>query len=540
MLNKLFAILKATALTDINIFSFSDEKKKISVAKKIIFGILSVWIILMLIFTMVFYVYLLAEPLSKVGLTYVALALYYIITVIFMFIGGVNKSQGVLFTSKDNNMLLAMPIKRSTIFLARFIKLLLFEYIWTLFIMLPTIGVYVYFEHPSASFYILSLVMLIMLPIIPMILSSIVGYIIQLLSSKVKRKNTARIIYNVIFTFGLMYIVYGMESYIPKIIANATSIANMLSKIYYPVGLYISNIMDINVLNIVIYMAFNILLIIAFTIVFSKGYFKLLSNLIEGHTNSHYKIKDLKKGTIFAALFSKEVKRFYSSSIYVMNTMIGVVLFLIAGAFVLIKGEQGLTAIVTEMSKGETINFSGMISKAVLLIAGFCISTTAITASSISIEGKNLWFTKSLPIEPINIFKAKIFNNIVMVLPFMLVGTVLFAIGLKMELIDFAMCILLCIIFTVFEALFGLLVNLKFPKLDASNDTIIVKQSLSSMLGIFVPMALVFIPLILIKILDISNINLFVWCYLGIYAFLDIILWFVIKTYGTKRLYHIN
>src|SRR5574344_847891 len=104
MLNKLCTILKATALQDINIFSFEKGNENIGLVKKIGYTILSIWVISMLLFTMGFYAYMIAEPLSKVGLTYVMVALFYIVTVFLMFIGGVNKSQGVLFTAKDNNM----------------------------------------------------------------------------------------------------------------------------------------------------------------------------------------------------------------------------------------------------------------------------------------------------------------------------------------------------------------------------------------------------------------------------------------------------
>ena len=53
---------------------------------------------------------------------------------------------------------------------------------------LPTFIVYIYFENPSISFYLISLFMTFLIPIIPTIISSIIGYIIKLFSSKSKRK----------------------------------------------------------------------------------------------------------------------------------------------------------------------------------------------------------------------------------------------------------------------------------------------------------------------------------------------------------------
>ena len=45
------------------------------------------------------------------------------------------------------------------------------------------------------------------------------------------------------------------------------------------------------------------------------------------------------------------------------------------------------------------------------------------------------------------------------------------------------------LVFAVGHAAFGLLMGLCFPKLDAVNETVVVKQSLSVVLAMFVPMA---------------------------------------------------
>ena len=52
--------------------------------------------------------------------------------------------------------------------------------------LLPTYVIYIYFEHPGISFYILSILMMILIPIIPTIIACFIGYIIKLISSKMK------------------------------------------------------------------------------------------------------------------------------------------------------------------------------------------------------------------------------------------------------------------------------------------------------------------------------------------------------------------
>ena len=42
--------------------------------------------------------------------------------------------------------------------------------------------------------------------------------------------------------------------------------------------------------------------------------------------------------------------------------------------------------------------------------------------------------------------------------------------------------------FDVGHACFGMLMGLAFPKLDAANDTLVIKQSMAVMLAMFLPM----------------------------------------------------
>ncbi|MDO4197042.1 MAG: hypothetical protein Q4D33_12960, partial [Prevotellaceae bacterium] len=47
---------------------------------------------------------------------------------------------------------------------------------------------YAYFERPSLNFYIISIIMSFLIPIIPTIISSILGYLVKAFSSHFKSK----------------------------------------------------------------------------------------------------------------------------------------------------------------------------------------------------------------------------------------------------------------------------------------------------------------------------------------------------------------
>ena len=127
---------------------------------------------------------------------------------------------------------------------------------------------------------------------------------------------------------------------------------------------------------------------------------------------------------------------------------------------------------------------------AVLLAAAVCflLSTVAVTASSISLEGRQLWILKEAPVSAGTLFAVKAGFQLLLVLPVLVLSTACLALACGVTAGEWLLVLLPCVAFSAASALFGLYVNLCFPRLDAPNDTVVVKQSAASMLGIFLPM----------------------------------------------------
>ena len=70
-----------------------------------------------------------------------------------------------------------------------------------------------------------------------------------------------------------------------------------------------------------------------------------------------------------------------------------------------------------------------------------------------------------------------------------MIAGVCLIIALQLPAADGAVLLGAMLLFCVGHAAFGMLMGLAFPKLDAVNETVVVKQSLAVTLDIFVPMA---------------------------------------------------
>ena len=111
---------------------------------------------------------------------------------------------------------------------------------------------------------------------------------------------------------------------------------------------------------------------------------------------------------------------------------------------------------------------------------------TSISSSSISLEGKTINITKSLPIKEKLILKSKILTCYIIELPFIIFSDIIFFIKFKPSLFYIVLITLIGLFTILLSACIGLIINLKYPKMNATNDTEVVKKCMSSMISFFI------------------------------------------------------
>ena len=222
------------------------------------------------------YAYLIAKPLSKIGLTHIMLSMMIMFVSLYTIIEGFYKAQGMLFDCKDNDMLLSMPLNKKTIFFVRMFKFYLFQLMYDSLFILPAFIIYAYFESPGINFYLMSLVMLILLPIIPLIVASFIGYIIKLISVNFKKSKNVQTIISMLLLISIFYFSFNMESLVNNIVNKADMINDVITKIYYPINLYLSLINKFDVLKLLKLILINIVPFIIFIYLGSIYYFKII------------------------------------------------------------------------------------------------------------------------------------------------------------------------------------------------------------------------------------------------------------------------
>ena len=91
------------------------------------------------------------------------------------------------------------------------------------------------------------------------------------------------------------------------------------------------------------------------------------------------------------------------------------------------------------------------------------------------------------------------------------------------------------------SSILGLVINLKYPKMNASNDTEVVKQSMSSMVAVFINMGIIIISVIgIFALYDMLNIYLLLGIHVLIIILVTIVLYYILMNKGIKEYRSIN
>ena len=339
--------------------------------------------------------------------------------------------------------------------------------------------------------------------------------------------------------FVILYFSNNSEGLIENIASNASSINDIITKIYYPIGAYINLVNNFNILNLIVYLIINLLPILLFVYILNKSYFMVIN---KSRINSYSKNKEYKydQKKIMKALVIKDLKRYFSSTVYVFNTFFGLVLMVLATIGLCTNFNATIEYILSGEIPGIDINFLYSMAPKVFFIIVLVLSfMTSITSSCISIEGKTFNISKSLPINTKKILLSKVIFSILLIIPVMLICDIIFFINFKLEIIDYILIILVSIVAPTISSLLGLIINLKYPKMDATSDTEVVKQSISSMIsvlsGIFI--SIIVIALCVVSMLGFIKIGIntmLIICMFGLIV-LMIVLILILNNYGVKR-----
>ena len=536
-MKKLYSLIKACMTSDMSLFKI--KKKKNSKSSFIVPLVIAVYLMFMVWGS----ANSLFEKLAPMNLQYVILSLSVFGISIMTFIEGIYKAGPLIFNCKDDQLLLSLPIKKRTILFVRIFKFYIFELLFNSMFLLPTMIAYIRWgQNISWTYFLTCFIMLLILPIIPIVLSSIIGVFTSSLSSRFKYKNAMQIIISMVVLILVFYLSFNMNEIFNYLINHATDMNDLITKIYYPAGIFAKLVLEFNFFDLILFIIINIIIFTLAIFILSKFYFKINSRLKSVVTSNNKSINIdslvIKSNSPTKALVKKEINTFFKMPVFVINAGFSLVLFLIIAVIVSIKFDSFVPVLIdkeTGLGLTEELIFENL-SIFILLLISFTSFMTSITNSVISLEGKNISILKSLPITAKTILISKVLSALIITTPILILGNIILFVRFKINIFESLLLLVLSILIPLVSHFIGLIINLKYPKFDWENSTEVVKQSTSSFIAVMLGMFLFIISTVIItNFLGHVNAILLLSLTTLIYLIIDIILYMYLSITGVKK-----
>ena len=477
-------VLFKKELKELFSFFMYDSRKKEKRSKKGLIGYIVLYTVLFIIMAVSFFG-MASLFATTIGRTENGKWIYFgILSLLAILIGTVIdafSADTLLYKSKDNDILLSLPIKSGDLLLSKMLGLYLLAFIYISMIYVPMCLAFHIFVGFDVLALVIELLLFFIVPLIVVVLSCLLGYIVALFS-KITNGNKLFIVGVSLILFGVYYyVMMKMNTLLNLIVANSDLIATNIKRYILPIY-YLGKALSGDLLSLIIFIVITLLVFVVCYYLLSVSYLKLATSSTS-YKKVSFKKEFIKSSSISKTLYKKEIKRYISSTIYMLNTGIGIVIMLGLTVLSVIK-KGSIDEFIYYMAQ-EGMDMAKYIPLGLLLLGVFICSTNAITAPSVSLEGNTIWILQSLPVKPYDVLKAKRKLHVVLNVVPTFVSLLVIGFVYRLNILAMVMLFITMSTYIIFHAMFGLVLNLKRPVLDWMNEQVPVKQSMSVTVSLF-------------------------------------------------------
>ena len=413
------------------------------------------------------------RPLMEGELAWLYFALAGILATGLSFAGSVFMTEQQLYDARDNQLLLSLPISPAAVLGSRMLVLYCYNLFLGALVLVPAAVVC----GMGGAFAFRALAAVLLLPLPALALSCFFGWLVGLLTARMRHKNLFSVVLTLLFLAGYLVLYARANAAIQAILTNRQAVAEAVRGFLYP--FYLFGMGMAGAWGMLLLFFLGAALLFALVCWVLSRTFIHIATAPKRVVRRAWRAEELRAGSAGRALVKKELGRFFGSSVYLLNAGIGALLMAIAAVALVAKGND-VAAMMAQMGQMPPELLPAM----AILALCFCSGMVDLTASSVSMEGKNLWLIKSLPVTPWQIFRAKLSAHLLVCLPPLLLCAGAAVWALRLSPAAGAVVVLTPAAFAVCNAAAGLVINLRLPKLDWDSETQPVKQSAASMAAV--------------------------------------------------------
>ncbi|WP_138204336.1 putative ABC transporter permease subunit [Haloimpatiens lingqiaonensis] len=552
-MSKCWLLIKIFLKTNKEGFQQNKKKSKFKLNEKLMYLILIIAFLPLafMIGDMVSNFYEGLEVINQQGMI---LGIGFAISSLLIFFFGIIYCINTMYFAKDVENILPLPFKPWEIVTAKFVTILIYEYLTEAIFMIPIVVVYGIKSGATVLYYLYSTIVFLTLPIVPLVISSIIVMLIMSFTGLAKNKDRFRKFGGI---FGLLLIVF-MNSYMQKISQNSldpnklnqmimernNGFVNIVTKLFpstkFAAFSAINSDKLSGLLNLLIFLCISILSMFIFNIIAEKLYFKGAIGISE--TSSKRKklsSKEFSKTTIkqstLMSYTKKELRILFRTPIYFYNCIL--MNFLWPVFFIIPMAVNSGKELKQFSGLGKYLNdpsISGIVIAVAFSVIIFVSGSNGITSTAISREGKDIYVSKYIPVSFKTQIMAKILSGAIMGLVSEIMMLIIVGVVVKAPIKIIIIILLLSFLAIAYVNMLGILIDLYHPKLNWENEQQAVKQNLNALFEMVISWVSIGVLMFLVIKFELDLLYT-ILLIIGLFGIIDLILYVIISSKGVKR-----
>jgi len=466
--------------------------RKIGLAALIVVGLGSVPV------TLFFLMHIFFEGAAEIGMAGALLAAIYLAAMLVVLLLGIFTMVGIVFNSRDTEFFASLPIRPGAVFLSQMTLAYIYE-LFTLLFTFPAMLAHGLATGAGVFYYILSTIILLLLPICPLCIAALLSLALSRLSSLLRRRELMITVLSLLLVFAALALSMGLQSAAAREVLESGDVVEILSdndamirlaSSAFPPAMWAAEASTGSLSALLLFLLCCGGSLALVSVVCGPFYARAASRLLESRKHKSRRMAEItaSSSSPIMAIFKKEWTIILRVSVYALNGLVGIIIFPVMVCFTpLMGGAGGDMASLLEMLSGLSIERETM-----LVCAGIMCFTSVLNPAASTVfsrEGRAYQFMRSLPISFADQVKAKfLFGMSITAAGALASGlAIYFAIGPSAELVAYAFVLSLSAGLSCTAA--GMCPDIIKPKLRWNNETEAIKQNLNSILGMLLSLA---------------------------------------------------
>lgn len=342
---------------------------------------------------------------------------------IWVFLMSITNILTVFYYSNDIEMLLPLPLKPAQIISAKFLTVLITQYVMSSFILLPIFITYGLKSGAFITYYIYMIFIYLLFPIVPLVLASLLMTVIMRYTNIAKNKDRGNIfigIVSILFIVGINVFLQWKnkssfsEDAIADYLANNQSsllvqMTNYFPTTYFGAVALVENPNWKGPLYVIIFAVISFVFFVLFYYIAERTYLKGVIGLSTSTAKKEViSAEGLQKSTVqsshLKAYVKKEFKTLFRTPQFFLNCIVQTFVMPIMLFFVLFVQDGNLKWITGYI---DNPNSAGLAIGVGLCASLFLMGSNVIATTSFSRDGSSWFVNRYLPVKASDIFFAK-------------------------------------------------------------------------------------------------------------------------------------